>query len=306
MVTRGRLLVTVLGLLALVAPACGSGAGDGSSGDVPEIVVTTNVLGDVVGAMFDGAAHVVTVMPVGANPHDFQPSARQALAMRSAPVLVTNGAGFEEGLDGVVQSARHDGVDVYAAIDAVATISLPAGGATDPHFFTDPARMAVAARAIADHVFGAVPVLDTPAVRAGVDAYIASLRALDAEVDRMLEVVPADRRILVTNHEVFGYFADRYDFRIAGVIVPGGATSDAVSAADLAALADVLRSSGVPAVFADASSPSRAARALAGEVEGVQVVELYSESLGAPGSDGATYLDMIRTDARRIAEALAP
>ncbi len=305
MVTRPRLLAAVLGIVALVATGCSAETGDAASG-IPEIVVTTNVLGDVVGAMFDGAADVVTVMPVGTDPHDFQASARQAQTMRSAQVLVTNGAGLEEGLDPVVRGAASDGVDVYAAIDAVDTIPLRDGGRVDPHFFTDPARMAVAARGIADHVFSVVPVLDTPEGRARVDSYIGKLRQLDADAAETLDAVPADRRILVTNHRAFGYFADRYDFQLAGVIVPGGSTTEGVSGADLAALADVVRSTGVAAIFADASSSRRVADALAGEVGDVTVVELYSESLGATGSDGATYLDMIRTDARRIAEALAP
>ena len=301
---RRRLAGGMLGVVLAVA-ACGAGGGT-SSGDAPEIVATTTVLGDVVGGLFGDAADVVTVMPVGADPHDFQASARQAQAMRSAQVLVINGAGLEEGLGDVVRGAERDGVDVYAAIEAVDTLPLGDGETTDPHFFTDPARMAVAAQAIADHVLASVPVLDTPDVRARVDAYVGSLRALDAAVADTLAAVPAGRRVLVTNHESFGYFADRYGFRIAGVIVPGGSTSEGVSAADLADLAAVIRSTGVPAVFADTSSPNRVAEALAAEVGDVAVVELYSESLGTADSDAATYVDMIRTDANRIAEALAP
>ncbi len=305
MVTRPRLLAAVIVALAVAVAGCGADTGGAPSGG-PQIVVTTNVLGDVVRAMFGGAADVVTVMPEGTDPHDFQASARQAQAMRSARVLVTNGGGLEEGLDAVIGGATSDGVDVFAAIDAVDTLSLRDGGRVDPHFFTDPARMAVAARGIADHVLSVVPELDTNEVRAQVDGYIGKLRQLDADVARTLDVVPADRRVLVTSHQALGYFADRYGFQIVGVIVPGGSTSEGVSAADLAALADVVRSTGVGAVFADTSSSGRIADALAAEVGDVTVVDLYTESLGAAGSDGATYLDMIRTDARRIAEALAP
>jgi zinc/manganese transport system substrate-binding protein len=117
-------------------------------------------------------------------------------------------------------------------------------------------------------------------------------------------MLPTDRRILVTNHEVFSYFADRYGFRVAGVVIPGGTTSAEPSAADLADLADVIRTEQVPAIFADSSSPTKLAEALADEVGAVKVVELYSESLGEIGSDGGTYLDLLRTDATRIVDAL--
>lgn len=111
---------------------------------------------------------------------------------------------------------------------------------------------------------------------------------------------------MVTNHEVFGYFAQRYGFEIVGTVIPAGSTSEGASAGALADLANTLRSRNVRAVFADASASNKLAEALAGEVGGkVEVVELYSESLGQRGSDGDTYIDMMRTNAERIAAALA-
>jgi zinc/manganese transport system substrate-binding protein len=149
-----------------------------------------------------------------------------------------------------------------------------------------------------------IEALDTPDQRARVQRYLDQLDDLDAEVAGLVAAIPADRRILVTNHEVFGYFADRYGFEVLGAVLPGGSTLAEPSAADLAALADQIAQAGVPAIFAETSSPTRLAEALAAEGQGVEVVELYSESLGEAGSDGATYLDMVRTNARRIAAAL--
>ncbi len=109
----------------------------------------------------------------------------------------------------------------------------------------------------------------------------------------------------MTNHEVFGYFADRYEFEVVGTVIPTGTTTGGVDAQELARLAEVIRDERVPAIFADTSSSDELAETLAGEVGDVEVVELYSESLGDDDSDGATYLDMIRTNAGRIATALA-
>ena len=146
--------------------------------------------------------------------------------------------------------------------------------------------------------------LDTPAYRSRVDDYLGELDALDAEVRDILASLPAERRRLVTNHEVFGYFAARYDFEVLGAVIPGGSTLAEPSAADLRELAATIREAGVPALFTETSSPTRLADALAAEGADVAVVALYSEALGEPGSDGATYLDMVRTNARRIADAL--
>jgi zinc/manganese transport system substrate-binding protein len=323
--------------VALLVVGCGSGDDDGTGNDpdVPSIVVTTNILGDVVGELVGDAADVVTIMPVGTDPHEFQPSARQVDQILGADALIANGAGFEHGLVDVAESAVDEGVPTFAAISAVDALALTGdhedhdedvddhggggepdgaddGGSygdlapsdVDPHFFTDPVRMAQAAEGIVAFLDATVDALDAEALEATADEYLGELRAADAAADEALAVVAADDRVLVTNHDVFGYFADRYDFEIVGAVVPGGSTSDAVSAADLAELADVVREAGVPAIFADTSAPDRVARTLASEVGDVEVVELYTESLGGDDSAASTYLDMVATNAERIAAAL--
>ena len=351
-----RMLIALLGVLALVAAACGDGD-DASVGtaaaaqDAPTVVVTTNILGDVVTNLVGDQMNVETIMPVGADPHDFQPSAQQVATIGDAAVLITNGAAFEEGLLDVIESAEGDGVPVYEAISAVGTIEFGEGGhdheddehdhadeehegedhadegehdhedeehgdddhedehghdhdGDDPHFFTDPARMAVAADGIADFLIAEVDGIDAEALRASADAYIAELEALDQAVADTLSELTEDQRVLITNHEVFGYFADRYDFEVVGTVIPAGSTVDGASAQALAELAELIEAEGVPAIFADTSSSDELAQTLASEVGDVDVIELFSESLGDEDSEGATYIDMVRTNADRIAAAL--
>lgn len=305
----GRVAALVLSLsLVAGAAACGSSKADGGP---PHVVVTTNVLGDVVRELVGPTVRVDVIMPPGSSPHDFAPSPRDAAAIRDAGVLVVNGMGFEGGLHDVIEAAREDGVTVLVATDALdrddaghSVIEADPHGAA--HFFTDPVLMASVvehlASGLAEHVSG----LSGPDFDRRVAAYEARLTDLDAEVRRTLSTVPQDRRVLVTNHEVFGRFADRYDFEVLGVVVPGGATLAEPNAAALARLSQQIKASGVPAIFADASSPARLVKALAAEGTPVDVVELFSESLGGPGTDGSTYLDMVRTNAERIAAALTP
>ena len=296
-------LCAVIAVFAL-ATACASGdstAGEGEDGR-PTIVVTTNILGDVVAAIVGDNAEVSVVMPVGSSPHDFQASAREAAAIRSADLLVVNGGGFEEGLLDVIEGAENDGVPVVEGLAAVE--GLDGETAVDPHFFTDPARMGVAVESIAKAVIDEIPSIDSDAIGDLTESFLAELERLDAEIEAQVATIPPADRVLVTNHEVFGYFADRYDFEVVGTVVPGGNTSDAGSGRALAELAEVIRERGVPAIFADTSSPDELARTLATEVGDVDVVELFSESLGGPGSGAATYVEMMRTNARRIVEAL--
>ncbi len=301
----------------------------------PTIVVTTNILGDVVAEVVGDAAEVVTVMPVGADPHNFQASAQEIDTLMNADALIVNGAGFEEGLHDVIENAVDEGIPTFEAISVVDTIEFGEGGhdhadedhadedhanedhadedhadehdhsGVDPHFFTDPMRMAVAVDGIVEFLQAEVQFGDPAALEASAAAYVDELTALDAEVDAAVSSIPQERRVLVTNHEVFGYFADRYGFEVVGAVIPGGGTADSVSAGELAELAAVIEAEGVPAIFADTSSPDELVQTLADEVGDVAVVELYSESLGGPDSDGATYLTMVRTNGERISAALS-
>ncbi len=144
------------------------------------------------------------------------------------------------------------------------------------------------------------------AVEAAASSYAARLSELDTKIAATLAPVPDDRRVLVTNHESFGYFAARYDVAVVGAVIPSLTTSAGASAGDLEELAALIRDSGVPAIFAETTQPTKLADALADEVGGdVQVVELYTESLGEEGSGAETYVEMMRTNAGRIAGALA-
>ena len=165
--------------------------------------------------------------------------------------------------------------------------------------------MAVAAAGILDFLVANLDGVDANAVRASGDAYITELEALDAEVEETLSNLSKEQRVLVTNHEVFGYFAERYGFEVVGTVVPSGSTADGASAQALAELAEIIEDEGVPAIFADTSSSDELAQTLADEVGDIEVVELFTESLGEADSDGATYLDMVRANVARIADALA-
>ncbi len=332
-----KTLILLVSFLALAASACGSdgGTNDAESGaDGPVIVATTSILGDVVGQLVGDQAEVVTVMPAGADPHDFQPSAREVDALLSASAVIANGENFEEGLVDVIESAVAAGIPTFEAIDAVSTLERSAdvhhdehgdeedehededehdeeddehdeaGHSVDPHFFTDPSRMADAVNGIVAFLDTEVDGLDSEALNAAGDEYLAELADVDAEVEQLLAVIPEEQRTLLTNHEVFGYFADRYGFEVVGAVLPGGSTVESASAGELAELAELIESEGVSAIFADTSSSSALADTLAAEVGDVAVVELYSESLGEVDSDGATYVEMIRTNANRIAGAL--
>jgi zinc/manganese transport system substrate-binding protein len=281
------------------AAACGGGARAGAGDARPTVVVTTSILGEMVRNVVGDQAAVEVIEPIGADPHEFSPSTRQAEAMVGADLLVVNGAGLEQSMRGVIQDADA----VFTVADHV-HLRTVAGG-VDPHVWTDPREMATAMRALGSRVADLRGV-DRTTVERQAEAYAARLDALDAEIATTLAPIPPARRKLVTNHDAFGYFGARYGLQVIGAVIPSLTTSASTSASDLEALAALTRKERVPAIFAETTQPAKLARALADEVGGdVKVVELYTESLGKPGSAADTYVGMLRTDAHRIAEALS-
>ena len=323
---RRSLLVTVAAA-TLVLSACGSADSSAPqpaatpAASAVNVVATTTMLGDVVGQILSCAGGTVTVlMPAGTDPHDFSASSDQVAAMVTANLVVANGLGLEAGLTDAFENAAADGAKVFEVGPLVDPIEFGAGaheegpeeegpeeeghehGSLDPHFWFDMNRMALAAELIGAEL----------AESTGDGAYAtcatttaANIRTAEAGVRTALESVPADQRILVTDHEALGYLADTYGYEIAGTVIPSGTTLAEPSSADLAALVATIKAEGVTAIFANVAQTTGLAEAVAAETgTPIKIIPLYVESLGAPDSPAATYLQMMQTNADLIASGL--
>ena len=313
--------------LSLGLAACGSDPTPASDADGVSVVTTTTQLGNIVDEIVAcGGGVNTTILPIGADPHDFSPSSADVATMVQANVVISNGLGLEAGLTDALASAAEDGAEVVAI--AALVDPIPFGeenhsdedhsdedhsdedhsdeehghsDGLDPHFWFDMTRMAQAAVFIGDTL-----------AATGDSAYAdcgqqvsAEILTAQTELEQILSVVPESRRVLVTDHDAMEYFAAAYDFTVAGSVIPAGTTLAEPSSADLQALVEVMKSAGVTAIFANAAQPAALADAVAAEVGAdVVVVSLFIESLGEPGSEAGTYTTMMLTNAERIADAL--
>ncbi len=296
--TRGLL---VIGGLTLALAACDTASSGPDDGIV--IVATTSVLGDIVQSVAGDEARLEILIPIGVDAHDFSPSAQQASVISGADLVVANGLGLEAGLEDFITAAAADGVEVLEVAPLLDPIPLQSDNAIlDPHFWMDPLRAGEAARVIAEAL--ATRTGGGWEERAG--AYASQLEETDVTVSELLSVIPAPGRVMVTNHESLGYFADRYEFDILGVVVPGGSTLAEPSSAHLAELVEVMDQAGANVVFAETTEAATLAEAITSELGAdARVVELYTESLGEPGSEAGTLSGMLLSNARSISEALA-
>ena len=281
--------------LLLMLGACGAQHQEGLT-----VVATTTMLGDVVENVVADDGDVEVLLPIGADPHDFRLSARQVALINEEDLVVTNGLGLEGPMDDVLAAASDDGVNVLTVAPLLEPI--PLGARDDPHVWFDPLRMKDAAVLIADEL----TLLDDSVAWADrASVYGKALDVADVEIQRMLSSIAAPDRKLVTNHDSLGYFASRYEFEILGTVIPGGTSLANPSSADLADLVNTMEAEGTNVIFAETTEPTALAETVADEVGGdVLVVELFAGSLGGPGSGAENLIDMLLTNARRIAEAL--
>lgn len=312
MVTVGAAII-----VALVGAGCSSSSADPTQGGdaIPiSIVATTTVWGDVARQVAGADADVEVLVPVGADIHGFQLSSQQVARIQQADLVVANGLGLEEGMRDALDAARADGANILWVAEQVDPLPFGQHKAgewsddhatgLDPHVWLDPQRVAEAASLIAGELAAVDPDIDWSGRAA---TYADALDGVDTSIVELLAAVRPEERKLVTNHDAFGYFADRYGFEIIGVVIPGGSTLADPSSAELASLVEVMRAEDVAALFTESTTSPALADAVAAELgQDVVVVELYSGSLGPPGSGADTLSGMLIINAERIASVLAP
>ncbi|MGH9139181.1 MAG: metal ABC transporter substrate-binding protein [Acidimicrobiales bacterium] len=311
-------MLLIIGWAAVQLAAMMTPAATAASDDRPAVVATTSIWADIVARVdctdrFD----VEALVPVGADAHSYEPSMQDRQVLEDAALIVANGGDLEEQLHDTLDVVADEGTPLLEVFDHVTTAALEEvptedgtghaedehgeHGGDDPHVWFDPTLVIEAAPVIGDALVAAGA--DEAETAGCVAALTESLGDLDAEVAEILSVVPAERRLLVTNHDALGYFARHYGFEILGSVLPGSSTLSEASPAELAELSTDIEEAGVPAIFAEALESADEATALADRL-GVEVVALYTDSLGEEGSGAETYIDLMRFDAAAIAGAL--
>jgi ABC-type Zn uptake system ZnuABC Zn-binding protein ZnuA len=312
-----KLLFTLMLLSALLA-ACGAAP----SQDHLSVVATTSIIADVAAQVAGDFIAVDSLLPIGADPHGFDPTPQDIVKVAEADLVLANGAGLEEFLQPLIESAEADervvtlteGTDFIEVGEDTHDDEADEDhelGSVDPHTWTDPNNVLI----WVDHLereFSKLDPAHAAAYAENAEAYRTELRNLDAWTREQVEKIPESQRMIVTDHTTFAYFARQYGFKQAGTIIPGYSTLSEPTAQELATLEDAIDSLDVPAVFVgNTVNPSLAQRVA--DDTGTQLVYIYTGSLSEPGGESddptageaGSYLDYIRYNVSAIVNALA-
>jgi zinc/manganese transport system substrate-binding protein len=292
------------------------------------VITTTTIIADIARNVGGDLVEVTSLVPPEADTHAFQPRPSDLVLLAEADVVLANGLGLEGFLNDLIASADVTPVFVTGGITPLVygehgTEEAPicetdshiddaheeetpetdehAHGECDPHVWGNPQNVMLMAQNIAA-TFTEFDPTHADIYEANAAAYIVELETLDAEIEALFSDIPIEQRLLVTNHEFLGYFADRYSFTIIGTVIPGISTLAEPNPRELAALSQQIRDLGIRAIFVEYGAGTGLSNTLVSEIgEDVQIIELFSESLTAADGLAPTYLDYMRFNAQAIA-----
>lgn len=314
MMTRSRRWVIGVAAAAMAAAAVAAAAGPGATAaqaaEPLKVVATTGMIADAVRRVGGERVAVTQLLGQGVDPHLYKSTRSDVAAMLNADMTFYNGLLLEGKMTDALVRVASSGRPVFAVTELIPEDYLiepdGAAGYSDPHVWMDPQAWAKAVVVVRDRLAAQDP--------AGADAYAANADVLLAEFDRLdayaesvLASVPAERRVLVTAHDAFNYFGQRYRFEVLGI--QGLSTESEAGLKKVEELVELLVARRIPAVFVESTIPDRSVRALVAgaAARGHQVVvggELFSDAMGAPGTYEGTYVGMIDHNVTLIARAL--
>lgn len=282
--------------------SCEAQSNSPSDSTAPVILASATFLADIAQNVAGDRVVVESLLPGGSDPHSYQPTPQDVTKIVQSKLLIINGAEYEHFLEPLLENAGGEREVTEASAGLSPRLDSESEHGIDPHLWLDPNNVITYVENIREALTHYDP--EGAAIfQSNADTYVAQLVELDEWINEQVSQIPPERRLLVTNHEALGYFAERYGFTVIGAVVPGVSSDASPSAEQMADLIDQIKASGTPAIFLDEVENPALAQQIAAET-GVEVIEdLHLESL-TDGPPAGTYLDMIKHNVTLIVNAL--
>ncbi|MGK7915864.1 MAG: zinc ABC transporter substrate-binding protein [Prochloraceae cyanobacterium] len=270
----------------------------------PRVVSTSTIIADLTERVGGDEIEHQGILKPGADPHVYEPIPQDTIALEKADLIVYNGYNLEPGLIKLIYAA---GVKAQklAVGEVVKPLDLEDEGekVPDPHVWGDAEHAIKMVNAIRDRLIELSPE-ERAEFTENAARLTEELKRVDTWIAQQIETIPETQRKLVTTHDAFQYYANAYGLEVIGTLI-GISTEEQPSGKTVKNLADAIVKSQVPAIFAETTINPSLIKTVAKEAK-VKLApqELYSDSLGAAGSEGDTYVKMLVANTRAIVEAL--
>lgn len=299
--------VSILLILAGILSGCGAAAPpQAPTVHTPlRVVVTTMQLADFTHVIAGDSVTIEVMMKEGINHHTYEPTVRDIKLLKDADVVIINGVGLDSWIKDLLRTSGSSAILIDSSTgiktrDLLHSDHIHEGG--DPHIWHDPENAKTMVTNITQGLSQVVPAQQAT-YTANAAAYAQQIDALTTEIRAMFAPIPRERRKIVTSHEAFGYFARQFELTMVATITIASDSTEP-SQQQILALVEKIKDRKVTAIFTETTIDPRLPEQVAAEANVPLFRGLYSDSMGAPGSDADTYLTMMRHNARIIADGL--
>lgn len=300
------LAVGFLGLVSCGGSVVPDGGGDGGDelGDRPSVVTTSTIISDLTAQIGGDEIDLTGILQPGTDPHVYEPVPQDTIAFENADLILYNGYDLEPALIKIANAAGVEAEKVAVA-EGITPLTFDKEGvnAPDPHVWGSVENAIAMTETIRDALIDLSPTNQIIFSR-NTEQLTTDLTALETWIDEQIATIPESQRNLVTTHDAFAYYADAYGLQVVGTLI-GISTEEQPSAQTMQSLVESIKATGVPTVFAETTINPRLLATVAEEA-GVQLAEreLYSDSIGAPGSPGDSYINMMVSNTESIVNNL--
>jgi len=291
--------------IALLLSACDPAQAQQVPNQPIKVLAVETFLADIAQNIAGDRLKIDSLLPVGMDPHAYEPTPQDVTRIAESQIVITNGAGFELWLAKTLDNAggQHTVIEASAGLTSRKPSSdevIDPDHTGDPHFWLDPNNVIKYAENIRDGLTAADP--EGKMIYAqNTQNYITQLKELDQWIRAQVSQIPPAKRLLVTNHESFGYFADRYGFTIIGTVIPSTSSEASPSAKQMAALIDRIKQYSVKAIFLETGANPQLAEQIAQETGAQVITDMYTHSITAASGEAPTYIEMMKHNVSLLA-----
>lgn len=267
----------------------------------PLVVSTASIFADMAKNITGDEVVVEMIVPTGGDPHIYEPTPADVQLVERADLILMNGLTFEGWLQELIENSgtKAKVITITNGIEPIQSLAYK--NSTDPHAWMDAKLGLVYIENIKNALIELHPG-GRKTFEFNYGLYRQQLLEMDTFIKRSIESIPEQRRILITSHDAFRYYGNRYGIVVESVL--GTSTDADIQTSDIIRLSKIIDDYGIPSVFIESTVNPKVLQQLAKD-KGIQIGgKLYSDSIGDEDSGAPSYLEMLRYNTSTIVRAL--
>lgn len=271
------------------------------SQEKPLVVATASIFADMADNIAGGLVEVRSIVPIGGDPHIYEPTPADVQLVQSANLILKNGLTFEGWLNELIENSGTKANSVLITNGITPIESVQYKNSTDPHAWMSAVNGLIYLRNIKMALSELMPA-SKDVFEFNHAIYEKQLMDLDTFIRNQINSIPESKRILITSHDAFRYYGNEYGIRVESVL--GTSTDADIQTSDIIRLNTIIKKFAIPAVFIESTVDPKLLKQLASDNQISIGGKLFSDSIGDEDSEAPTYLDMLKFNTKTIVKGL--